>query len=298
MNFDYKALIDKVLSKNFWPRILIMVFGALLLAINYNLFLFPNSLVTGGTSGIATILYHVFEITPATFIFICNIVLVILSFILLGPRNTGFTIVGSILYPLFVSLTEPICSMLSSKLVIDNFMMTALISGFMLGTGNGFIYKAGFTTGGSDIMIQILCKYVKIPNGISSFIINIIIIGAGGIFFGINKVLYATLIIIINSMLIDKIMLGISDSKMFYISTKKPDAIKKFISEMNTGYTLLKTEGGYSKEDNELIMCVIRTSDYYMFKNVVEEIDPHAFFIISDCYEVYGGHHKQKFPFI
>ena len=67
---------------------------------------------------------------------------------------------------------------------------------------------------------------------------------------------------------------------------------------MKTGYTLIKAEGGYSKKEYNIIMCVLPTKDYYMFKNVVQQIDPNAFFIISDCYEVYGGHRKESFPFM
>ena len=104
MKFDYKQIIDEVFSKNFWPRLLITIIGSFVLAVNYNLFLLHNNLVIGGTSGIAIILHEYFNIDSATFLMIVNITFIILSFIFLGPRNTGLTIVGSLLYPLFVSL--------------------------------------------------------------------------------------------------------------------------------------------------------------------------------------------------
>ena len=85
---------------------------------------------------------------------------------------------------------------------------------------------------------------------------------------------------------------------MFYIHTKKRNEVKDFINEMKTGYTIMRTEGGYTNTSNDLIMCVVPTKDYYMFKNVIESIDPEAFFIISDCYEVYGGRRKKNFPYI
>lgn len=299
MKFDYRKIIDKVSSKNFWTRILVMIISIFVLALNYNIFLLHNNLVIGGTSGLATIVYNYFKIEPATFIFIFNITLIIVSFFLLGPRSTGLTIVGSIIYPLFVSLTSDFCSVIANKIVLDNFMLVALISGVLFGTANGFIYRTGFSTGGADIIIQIVNKYLKIPRGNASLIINAIVVGIGAFTFGLNKAIYATIVIIINSFLVDKIMLGISDSKMFYIHTEKADEIKAFIiQELNTGYTIMCTEGGYTNKQNNLIMCVISTSDYYMFKHVVQEIDPDAFFIISDCYEVYGGHRQEKFPFI
>lgn len=298
MKFDYKKIIDEVHSKDFWPRIIVMLISIFVLAINYNLFLLHNDLVIGGTSGIATIINKFISIKPANFILAFNIFFIIISFIFLGKKQTGMTIIGSILYPIFVSLTSNFCTILAEKLVLDNFLLIVLVSGLLFGIANGFIYKTGFSTGGCDIAIQIINKYFKVPTGPASFFINFIIIAIGGIVFGINKAIYATLIIFLNSVLIDKIMLGISDSKMFYIHTKKPKEIQAFIREMHTGYTIMKTEGGYTNEENNLIMCVISTRDYYVFKSVIEKIDPQAFFIISDCYEVYGGHRREKFPFI
>lgn len=297
MKFDYKQIIDEVFSKNFWPRLLTTIIGSFVLAINYNLFLLHNNLVIGGTSGIAIILHEYFNIDSATFLMIVNVTFLILSFIFLGPRNTGLTIVGSLLYPTFVSLTSGLCDYLATKIVFDDFILIALVSGCLFGSANGFIYKAGFTTGGSDIIIQILNKYLKIPTGVASFIFNILVIASGAMLFGINKAIYAVIVIIINSILIDKIMLGISDSKMFYIVTKKPEQVKDFINEMHAGFTIMRTDGGYTNKANNIIMCVISTKQYYMFKNVIEEIDPQAFFIISDCYEVYGGHREVKNPF-
>lgn len=298
MMFDYRKIIDDVCSKDFWPRIIVMIVSIFVLAINYNLFLLSNNLVIGGTSGLATIVHSVANINPAIFILSFNLLFILISFFALGPRATGLTIVGSILYPTFVSLTSGFCADLSQKIVLDNFILVALISGLLFGTANGFIYKTGFSTGGADILIQIVNKYLKIPTGVASFFINSIIIVIGGISFGLNKAIYAIIVIAINSQLVDKIMLGISESKMFLIHTNKPDEIKGFLRKLNTGYTIMRTDGGYSNEKNNIIMCVLSTRDYYMFKNVVEKIDPYAFFIISDCYEVHGGHRRKKFPFL
>lgn len=293
-----KKIKDEVISENFISRLIVMMISVFFLSINYNLFLLKNDLVIGGSSGIATILNHYTNYPPATFILCFNIVFIIISFFLLGPKQTGQTIIGSLLYPLFISLTSGLCIYLNQIIVLDNFFLVVILSSLLFGISNGFIYKTGFTTGGVDIIIQIINKYFKIPTGNASFISNAIIIIFGGLTFGINKVIYAMLIIATNSYLVNKVMLGISDSKMFYVSTKKSKEVIKFINSMNTGYTIIKTEGGYSKEPNDIIMCVIPTRDYYLFSNAVKQIDPASFFIISNCYEVYGGQRKQMFPFI
>ena len=110
--------------------------------------------------------------------------------------------------------------------------------------------------------------------------------------------IYAILVIFINSTLIDKIMLGISESKVFYIHTTKTQEVQKAIVSLGTGYTVLKSDGSYDSEDNNIIMCVITTKDYYLLKNIVQRLDPEAFFVITDCYQAYGGYRKTKYPFI
>ena len=298
MKFDYKALVDEVRSKNFWPRLLIMVIGVFILAVTYNLFFLKYNLVTGGTSGLAIIINHLFDINPALFIFIVEIFLLVLSFILLGAKQTGMTILGSLLFPFFISLTSNVCTEIANSIAYDSYIIISLISGVLFGTGSGLVYKMGYSTGGADIVMQILNKYLKISTGVASFITSIVVVVPGTFVFGINKAIYGIIIIVIVSILVDKIMLGISNSKMFYIRTKKLEEVQEFIKEMNTGYTTIKADGAYSKKKYDMIMCVLPTRDYYMFKNVIQKIDPEAFFIITDCYEVYGGQRKEIFPFI
>ena len=298
MKFNYKEIIDEVRSKDFWPRLFIMISGVLLLAITYNLFFLKYEIVTGGTSGLAIIINYLFNIEPALFIFITELLLLTISFFLLGPKQTGMTILGSILFPLFISLTSNICSNIAETVTYDSYLIIALISGVIFGIGSGLVYKMGYSTGGADIIVQIINKYLNLSTGTASLITNVLVIVPGIFVFGINKAIYGVIIVIIVSVLVDKIMLGISNSKMFYIRTKKLEEVQDFIKEMNTGYTIIKADGAYSKKKYDMIMCVLPTRDYYMFKNVIQTIDPDAFFIITDCYEVYGGQRKENFPFI
>lgn len=298
MKNEYRKLIDEILSKTFLTRIATMIFCIFLLAVNYNLFFLPNDLVIGGTSGLVIIVYNYIKVDPALLVLIFNLIFILLSFILLGKKRTSYSIIGSLLYPLFISLTSGFCAFISTKLVINDFILIVIISGALFGLANGLLYKTGFTTGGIDIFIQILNKYLKIPSGTASLLANVAIITLGGFIFGINMALYAIIVIYINSILINKIVLGISDSKMFYISTKKTEEIKQLITEHGSGYTIMKTYNKEKDEEDSIIMCVIPTKDYYLFRILVEEIDPKVFIIISDCYEVYGGVRKQSYPFI
>ncbi len=299
MKFDFKEIINEVTSKNFWPRLIIMTISVFIVSLNYNIFLLRNDLVIGGVSGIATILHSFIDINPGTFILISNVILLILSFFLLGPRSTGLTIIGSILFPIFITLTGGISETIASNINIQEFVVITVVSGVIYGTANGFIYKTGYSTGGTDIIMMIVSKYCKIPTGTATLIIDSIIVGVGALTFGLTKAIYALIIIFINSILINKIMLGISSSKMFYIQTDKTEEVERFIKEeMHTGYTIMNTDNGNKDKRKNIIMCVLSTRDYFMVKNVIRAIDPEAFFIISDCYEVYGGQRKPQFPFI
>jgi len=295
---DKKESLKDIKAKELIPRIIITTISIAMIAINYNLFFLRNDIVSGGASGIATILNELIGINPATFILAINILLVIISYFTLGKITTGRTIIGSILYPLFISLTSPLCDILAKHIVFNEFIIIVIVSGFIYGFFNGMIYKMGYSTGGVDSLIMIINKYLKISSGTASFLVNIIILTIGAFVFGINKAVYGVLIVIMNTYLINKIQLGISNAKMFYIATKKPEEIKQLINEMNTGCTLMKTEGGHSKERNNMIMCVVPTTSYYMFRKSVMNIDNDAFIIINDCYEVYGGQLKTMFPFI
>ena len=293
-----KELIREAKTKDFWIRLVLAVLAIFCLAVNYNLFLLHNDLVIGGTSGISIIVNEITKMSPSLFIFAFNIAFIILSFIVLGVKSTRKAIIGSLLYPFFVFITAPACAVVAPQIQLDNFLLIVLISGLIFGASNGVIYRTGYSTGGMDVLIEIVSKYCKIPRGTSSFILNFIVILSGGFFFGLSKVVYAVIIIIINSYLVDKIMLGISDSKMFYIHTDKIDEVIDAIKDLDSGYTLLKTEGGYTKAKRNIVMVVVPTGQYFMFKGLITKIDPEAFIVISDCYEVYGGQRKEQFPFI
>ena len=121
----------------------------------------------------------------------------------------------------------------------------------------------------------------------------------GAFVFGIDSATYATIILVIGSVLVDKISSGISDSKKFMIYTRETEKVKKIITkEFNAGYTIFPTIGGYSHEKGSMIMCVIRNMDVGHFKSQILKIDSDAFFVISDCYEVQGGVKKSNIPFI
>ncbi len=271
-----------------------LVIGCFLLAVSFNVFFSPNNIVTGGISGISIVVNKVFGISKSTFISLSYIILLILSYILLGWKTTRYSIIGSILYPLFVSLTENISS--SIQFDVSNILLICIFGALLNGIGSGLTFKYGFSTGGSDIICQIISKYFKISIGDSIKIYNFIIIVASGFFLGENgniyawsNVMYAIIVIYIISILNDRVLLGISRSKSFYIITDKEREVKHFlINELGKGVTILEGRGGYTGNRKKVIVCAIPTKEYFLAKEGILEIDKDAIILINDVYQSSG----------
>ena len=275
------------------------VLGIFLYALCFNLFLIPNELVVSGFSGVAIVTQKLFVWNNQAFIYITNFILLWVSFIFLKPETTKKNIVGSIMFPLMITLTLPMANFLNEKLIRDDFLIILLFSIILYGVSSGLIYRSGFSTGGSDIIMQIINKYIKVGESKSMIFANSIIIFIGMLVFGFNKGVYSFIILITSTYFIDKIMFGISDSKVFYIYTKKVRKIKKLIlQDFKAGLTIIPSRGGYSLKKGHMIMCVVSNQDYYIFKEKILEIDPNAFLIINKCYEVNGGVKRSNFHFL
>ncbi len=184
-------------------KYLLLIICLFIASINFNLFLNPTKLVTGGTQGLAIILDHFINISPSLIVLIINITSLIISYIFLRKETTTSIIISTFIYPLFINLTSviPILSIIK-----DNLIITSLIAGIICGITNGIIYKLNFSTGGITIITLLLNKYLNIKISISNFIINTIIIIVGIIIYSIKKSLYSLIVVTISSIIIHLIM--------------------------------------------------------------------------------------------
>lgn len=261
--------------------------GLLLVSVAFNVFILPSDIVYG-VSGLGVIAKKLWGIDPSIIIMIGSVILLLLSFLLLGKEKTASSVVGSLLYPVFVKLTETVPNYINIE-GTEPFVIVlfgAAISGF----GLGLIFKAGFTTGGTDILNQIVSKYAKISIGNAMLFTDGLIICLSIFVFGWTKFMYSILTLYIISIMTDKVILGISQSKAFYIITDYETEVKKFIMQhLSHGVTVLDGRGGYTGNHQKVIMCIIPTKEYFIFKEGIHEIDKNAFFVVTDAYEVSGG---------
>lgn len=281
-------VIGRIKKKKVGKRITMLVVSLFFSAIVYNLFLLPVNLVTGGAGGIATITNYVYGIDPALMILIISITCALLSLMYLGPEVTAITILASVLYPFFVKITEPLTDIIQMD-YSDMFTIT-LFAGVLNGIANGIMYKTGYNNGGLPVISQILEKYCKIPIAKTSAVINITVVLIAGVFFGSTNVMYAIILIYLNSIIINKVLLGISNNKAFYIITSEEDQIKNYIIRtLGHSVTVFDVKGGFLNKKNKVVLTVVPSREYYRVTEGIKIIDKDAFFVVTDAYEVVGA---------
>ncbi len=267
-------------------RYLIFILSMLVLAATYNMFLLPNDIVTGGVGGIAIIFKEYMK--PSTLIFIINVILIIISYFVLGRKFAITSLIGAFSYPIFIILTADINKIISFN--SSDMILNILFAAVLMGGAIGFVIKYGFSTGGTDIAASIVSKLFKISMGKSFLLVDGIIILSGLFIFGPIKTMYAIVFIYIYSIVTDKIILGISDNKAFYIVTEREDEVKDYVlNNLHQGVTILSGRGGYDGTSRNVIFCVVSVKNYFKLKEGINNIDERAFFIVTDAYEVKGG---------
>ncbi len=287
MNELHDKILEKVTNKDYIKKYAILAVALFISAINYNLFILPCKFVTGGASGVATITKYVFSIDPSLMTFLLSFIVLIFCYIFLGKEDTtaaGFT---TIVYPLFIKATEDI----QYLFIIDNEskLLMAIVAGIISGITIGLIYKIGLNNGGFGAISKIISKAIKQSVSKINFIVNMTIVIIGGYYFGINMILYAGIVLYISSIVSERILLGNSTNKMFYIISDKYRIIAEYLmDELKHDVTLFKVKGKFTLINKKAIMTIIPTREYFSVKEKIKEIDKKAFVIITDNYEVKG----------
>ena len=281
--------IKKIVNENNKLYRMFLLFISLLIsAVIYNMFLLPLNIVTGGTGGIAQITLFVFDIDPAFMVLVLSLLCATISVAFLDFDKTASTIVVAFLYPAMVKLTEP----LVNYMTIDpnDIFIVVIITGVILGFANGLMYKSGYSNGGLTVITQTLYQYFHIPVGKSGMIMNGIIILAGTYYFGITVTIYAIISLYIRSIITDKVILGVSNNKAFYIITTEEEKVESFLmKDLSHNVTIFDVKGAFLEKKQKVIFSVIPSREYYRVTEGIKQIDESAFFVVTDAYEVVGG---------
>lgn len=262
------------------------ILGIIIVSIGFNLFIIPSDVITGGVGGISILINKLFGINISLMVFIFDVILLILSLILLGKEKTTKSVVGSILYPIFLYLVSLIMIYIPS---LEVEKIVSVVGGAVLtGIGMGMVLRTGFTTGGADIIAQIVSKYLKISLGKAVFLTEGTIITLSIFVLGLSSFIYSVIAVYIISIVVDKVLLGISSAKTFFIITDKEREIKNFIkNDMNNKITIIKSKDN-ENDSRKIIVCITSTREYTEVKNGILNIDNDALVLITDTYEAFN----------
>lgn len=271
---------------------LLMTVSCLCYAAAISLFLDPNDLAPGGVSGISIILNRLIPISTGNLILLINI-----PILLLGLWKFGFKLILSTLY----------CTVLSSVLtnvligygaVTEDPLLAALAGSCLVAVGLGGVFKAGATTGGTDIIIKLLrLRYPHMKTGALFFMIDATIVAASVfVFKDLDRALYAGMAVFVTSFTLDLVLYGRDGAKLIYIISDNAEKItSRLLEELDIGVTYVKGQGAYSGKEKKVIMCVMRKQLAPRTEEIVKEEDPEAFMIISSATEIYGEGYKSYF---
>ncbi|MBU5255031.1 YitT family protein [Tissierella praeacuta] len=269
--------------KTVYSYVLISI-GVFLMSIALDYFLAPNTIAPGGVTGFAVVIEKIVKVPIYITNLAINIPLFIFGAKILGRGTAIKTLYATILLSFFLKVLPPI-------VLTHDLLLSAIFGGVLCGIGLGLVFKFGGTTGGTDLAGAILNN--KIPSlSVTTFMTMIdlfVVVFAGVVGRNIEISLYSIIAMFVIMKVIDMILEGIGYQKGFFIISDNPDKIsEKLMMEIGRGVTLLKGKGMYSKEDKDVLLCVVSRSQFANVKDIVKETDPYAFVMVSEMYEVLG----------
>ena len=264
-----------------------MNFGCILLSVGVYFFKIPNGFATGGVTGIGTILGKLFPVSPAVWIWILNIVLLLLGFLFLGRNNVIKTIYCSMFYSFLTYIFEVFIP-LSSPMTNQPFL--ELVYAMLLTSiGSAIIFSTGASSGGTDIAALILKKFTSIDVGKALLIVDFLVAGSSFFVFNIQAGLYSLLGLFAKAFIVDSVIENFNICKYFIVITTKREEISDYIiKNLHHGVTVNTVVGEFTKEEKTMIHTVCKRMEAIKLRNKVKEIDPHSFIIITTSSEIIG----------
>lgn len=283
MKFKEKRKIINI--KKFLINLIQTLFGTALMAIAVDLFLLPNQLSVGGFSGIGTIGHYLFNLQVGTTVFVLNIPLFILALIKNGKRFFLDSLIGTIFLSVFLNLFENI------NIVTHSGFLACIYGGVLSGIGTSIVLNANASTGGSDLLAQIVKSYKPdVKTGSIIVLIDALVVVASTAVFGEIEIgLYSAISIYIMGKVLDLFFEGIDFAKMMIIISPNYQEISDEINKkIRRGTTAIYGKGMYREEEKKLLLCVASRREVREIRKIVKEIDKNAFLIITNAREVYG----------
>ncbi len=263
--------------------------GSFIYACGISLFLDPNNLAPGGASGLAIIFNRITGLETGTLYFIINVPIMLLGLWKYGVRFIATTFFSILINSYFTNMLAGVGALTSDPLI------ATMAGSVLVGVGVAIVFKSRATTGGTDIIVKVLHdKYKHIKTGVIFLLTDIVIVAFSGfVFKDINIIMYALISVFVQGKVLDMVLYGGDEAKLFYIISDKPQAIsERILKEIDITATFLQGKGAYTGKEKQVILCVARKQQGPAIEEIVKSEDKDAFMIISSANEIYGEGYK------
>ena len=277
---------DSKLKKTIVTTICI-IFGNALLAFLVAAFIIPHDIIMGGTTGIGIVLNRLVPaVDVSVFVLILNLLMLVLGLIVLGKKFFFTTIASSVLYPLMLGAFQKIPGI---ETLTDDPLLAAVFAGTLMGIALGLVMRVGSSTGGMDVVNLVCAKVFHLPVAVFVYIADIVVVGGQALFYKKKKILLGILVLVLESIILDKVMIvGKAQIQVFVVSQKSDEIRKALIDSLDVGVTMMMIETGKLGMEGKGIMCVISQRRLYSVTELARSIDPSVFITITQIREVRG----------
>jgi uncharacterized membrane-anchored protein YitT (DUF2179 family) len=286
-----RVLRSRPVRDYFW-----MTLGILITAYALDAFLIPNRIAAGGVSGLATVAFYALRdaglpaIPVGVMMLVVNLLLLSIGIRLRGWRYGAKTIYGAVGLSIAIDVMATFVQPLATK----DPLLAVLWGGALSGIGMGMVFRVGGNTGGTDIVAQLLTKKINLGVGQLMLLVDAGVLLVAALKFGPELALYGAVAVFVTTTTIDVVQEGLSTEKAAFIFSKMNDQIgAAILTELGRGATAFAARGVYTGEDREVIFCVVSRRELDDLKNIVHELDPDAFLVISDVHEALGEGFKE-----
>ena len=316
---DKQSLIEKIEEAMKHPgfkkklkQYLFITLGVLILDIGFFFFMNPAGIVSGGTMGLAILFTPIINkswewFTPSIFMYIIDIIALLLGLIFLGKEFFIKTIYATLLSPSIIFLFERVFDntyFLSSITDPGTVKIVSLLVGSLLtGVGVGVAIKNNGSTGGMDVFQKIMSKYMKVPMSVTMYFTDWVIVLLAGFvirdsgftyIYQIENVVWGSIGVLIQAYIIDWICLSAKSRRTVYVITDNPNSIKELIyKELDRGVTFSKVTGAYTNIERTMVICTMDKNEAYRITSMISEFEPEAFTFVTSCKEVRGEYIKR-----
>ena len=260
--------------------------GIILTAIGLEYFLFPNDIAAGGVSGIALVINGITGWNISIMVFISNIILFIVAFVVLGKGFGGKSLYATVILSVVMEIIEKV---FNPVMLTENMFLASFFGSALLAMGAAIVFHQGASTGGTSILAAIISKFTPLGVGTALLLNDSIICLLAINVFGIDKGLFGFFSLILIGLLIDKFIDGFNTCKQVFIITSKADMVVNFINkDINRGCTVLNGKGGYTYSEVNIVYTVLSNNQFITLKNFIKENNPEAFITVNDSKEVLG----------